>query len=432
KLEGSKCKGQLLIFGATNWDLIGRKEVPKQQVAYRNLGQNLWGPHRYGCLSGIQVRTVVSGPCAAHSLLITTEGKLWSWDAVPSPTQVLLTLFFGFPLSVNRFLNFSRSGYRTGDHFGAILILKAKLLGPGSSRRSEGRGRHGIFIQNKNSALYFLLFIMYNGQPITKMACGAEFSMIMDCKGNLYSFGCPEYGQLGHNSDGKFIARAQRIEYDCELVPRRVAIFIEKTKDGQILPVPNVVVRDVACGANHTLVLDSQKRVFSWGFGGYGRLGHAEQKDEMVPRLVKLFDFPGRGAAQIYAGYTCSFAVSETGGLFFWGATNTSRESTMYPKAVQDLCGWKIRSLACGKSSIIVAADESTISWGPSPTFGELGYGDHKPKSSTAAQEVKTLDGIYPEQVAMGYAHSLVIARDESEVEKEKLKKLPEYNPRTL
>lgn len=38
---------------------------------------------------------------------------------------------------------------------------------------------------------------MYNGQPITKMACGAEFSMIMDCKGNLYSFGCPEYGQLG-------------------------------------------------------------------------------------------------------------------------------------------------------------------------------------------------------------------------------------------
>lgn len=36
------------------------------------------------------------------------------------------------------------------------------------------------------------------------------------------------------------------------------------------------------------------------------------------------------------------------GGLFFWGATNTSRESTMYPKTVQDLCGWRIRSLACG------------------------------------------------------------------------------------
>ncbi|XP_072210465.1 protein RCC2 [Excalfactoria chinensis] len=427
KLEGSKCRGQLLIFGATNWDLIGRKEVPKQQAAYRNLGQNLWGPHRYGCLSGIQVRSVVSGPCAAHSLLITAEGKLWSWGRnekgqlghgdtkrVEAPKLIEVLGSEAIVLAAcgrNHTLALTESGsvYAFGEN-------KMGQLGLG----------------NQTDAVPSPTQIMYNGQPITKMACGAEFSMIMDCKGNLYSFGCPEYGQLGHNSDGKFIARAQRIEYDCELVPRRVAIFIEKTKDGQILPVPNVVVRDVACGANHTLVLDSQKRVFSWGFGGYGRLGHAEQKDEMVPRLVKLFDFPGRGAAQIYAGYTCSFAVSETGGLFFWGATNTSRESTMYPKAVQDLCGWKIRSLACGKSSIIVAADESTISWGPSPTFGELGYGDHKPKSSTAAQEVKTLDGIYTEQVAMGYAHSLVIARDESDAEKEKLRKLPEYNPRTI
>ena len=52
-------------------------------AAYRNLGQNLWGPHRYGCLSGVRVRTVVSGSCAAHSLLITTEGKLWSWGKYP-------------------------------------------------------------------------------------------------------------------------------------------------------------------------------------------------------------------------------------------------------------------------------------------------------------------------------------------------------------
>ncbi|XP_037684304.1 protein RCC2 [Choloepus didactylus] len=427
KLEGSKCKGQLLIFGATNWDLIGRKEVPKQQAAYRNLGQNLWGPHRYGCLSGVRVRTVVSGSCAAHSLLITTEGKLWSWGRnEKGQLGHGDTKRVEAPRLIEGLSHEVIVSAACGRNHTLALTETGSVLAFGENKMGQ------LGLGNQTDAVPSPAQIMYNGQPITKVACGAEFSMIMDCKGNLYSFGCPEYGQLGHNSDGKFIARAQRIEYDCELVPRRVAIFIEKTKDGQILPVPNVVVRDVACGANHTLVLDSQKRVFSWGFGGYGRLGHAEQKDEMVPRLVKLFDFPGRGASQIYAGYTCSFAVSEVGGLFFWGATNTSRESTMYPKAVQDLCGWKIRSLACGKSSIIVAADESTISWGPSPTFGELGYGDHKPKSSTAAQEVKTLDGVFTEQVAMGYSHSLVIARDESETEKEKIKKLPEYNPRTL
>lgn len=42
--------------------------------------------------------------------------------------------------------------------------------------------------------------ILYQGQPLVKTACGAEFSMVVDCKGNIYSFGCPEYGQLGRLS----------------------------------------------------------------------------------------------------------------------------------------------------------------------------------------------------------------------------------------
>ncbi|XP_064876722.1 protein RCC2 homolog [Oncorhynchus nerka] len=447
KLDLPKVKGQLLIFGATNWDLIGRKEVPKAQAAFRNLGQNLWGPHRYGSLSDVQVSSVVSGPCAAHSLLITTEGKLWSWGRNEK----------------------GQLGHGDTKRLEAPKLIEALAdevvvaaacgrnhtlaLTEGGTAYSFGENKLGQLGQgNQTDAVLSPALIQYNGQPLVKVACGAEFSMVVDCKGNLYSFGCPEYGQLvrhvqnwmvscalhdvlflsGHNSDGKFIARAQRIEFDCETIARRVAIFIEKSKDGQVTPVPNVVVRDVACGGNHTLILDSQKRVFSWGFGGYGRLGHTEQKDEMVPRLVKLFDFPGRGASQIYTGYQCSFAINEMGGLFFWGVTNTSRESTMYPKAVQDLCGWKVRSLACGKSSIVIAADDSTISWGPSPTFGELGYGDNKAKSSTTAQEVKTLDGVYTEQVVMGYAHCLVIARQDTPQEQDKLKKLPEYNPGPL
>ncbi|CAB1329489.1 unnamed protein product, partial [Coregonus sp. 'balchen'] len=376
-------KGQLLIFGATNWDLIGRKEVPKAQAAFRNLGQNLWGPHRYGSLSDVQVSSVVSGPCRNE------KGQLGHGDTkrleAPKLIEALADeVVVAAACGRNHTLALTEGG--TAYSFGEN---KLGQLGQG----------------NQTDAGLSPAPIQYDGQPLVKVACGAEFSMVVDCKGNLYSFGCPEYGQLGHNSDGKFIARAQRIEFDCETVARRVAIFIEKSKDGQ-------------------------KRVFSWGFGGYGRLGHTEPKDEMVPRLVKLFDFPGRGASQIYTGYQCSFAVNEMGGLFFWGVTNTSRESTMYPKAVQDLCGWKVRSLACGKSSIVIAADDSTISWGPSPTFGELA--NNKAKSSTTAQEVKTLDGVYAEQVVMGYAHSLVIARQDTPQEQETLKKLPEYNPRTL
>ena len=39
--------------------------------------------------------------------------------------------------------------------------------------------------------------IKYRGPQIIKVGCGAEFSVILDIKGNLHTFGCPEYGQLG-------------------------------------------------------------------------------------------------------------------------------------------------------------------------------------------------------------------------------------------
>ena len=41
--------------------------------------------------------------------------------------------------------------------------------------------------------------------------------------------------------------------YSCETKPRRVQVFIEKLRDGQILPVNEVEVVDVACGVNHTV-----------------------------------------------------------------------------------------------------------------------------------------------------------------------------------
>ena len=43
--------------------------------------------------------------------------------------------------------------------------------------------------------------IPHKGPPIRRVACGAEFSMMVDVRGNLFSFGSPEYGQLGMLSE---------------------------------------------------------------------------------------------------------------------------------------------------------------------------------------------------------------------------------------
>lgn len=61
------------------------------------------------------------------------------------------------------------------------------------------------------------------------------------------------------------------------------------------------------------VAIDSKKRAYSWGFGGFGRLGHAEQRDESVPRLIKYFDSQARGVRSVHCGATYSLAVNEHG-----------------------------------------------------------------------------------------------------------------------
>lgn len=60
-----------------------------------------------------------------------------------------------------------------------------------------------------------------------------------------------------------------------------------------------------------------------------------------------------------------------SGTVAFFGKTKTSGEATMYPKPVDDLQGWRVRAMGAGNTSIVIAAEQSVISWGvpatPSP-----------------------------------------------------------------
>ncbi|KAL4221544.1 Protein rcc2 [Mactra antiquata] len=424
-LEAPMLSGEIMICGGTNWDLVGRNKMPKEMTKQKlKGGPSLWRPHRISDFMDVKVRSVISGCCSAHNVLITTEGKAYSFGRNEKGQLGLgHTNRVDKPALVECLAGYNIIDASCGRNHTLFLTDKGVVYSCGDNKM----GQLGLGNQTTNVASPQR--ISYKGPPIRKLACGAEFSLIADIRGNLYSFGCPEYGQLGHNTDGKYLVTSNKLAYRCELSPRKVQVWIEKSRDGRISPVIDVEVRDMACGINHSVVMDSKKRVFTWGFGGYGRLGHADNKDEMVPRLVKMFEGPNRGATKVAAGSTFTFGLNEYGALYLWGQTKATGEAAMYPKLVQDLSGWRVRSIGCCHKSIVICADESVVSWGASPTYGELGYGENKPKSSTVPQEVKTFDGVYVHSVSCGYGHALFIARNDSDEDRENLKKMPVYTP---
>ena len=71
-------------------------------------------------------------------------------------------------------------------------------------------------------------------------------------------------------------------------------------------------VRAITCGVHHSLAADESGGLWSWGDGGYGRLGHNVQKDELEPKRIAFFSernaIPTDTPAIIAAGATMSLA----------------------------------------------------------------------------------------------------------------------------
>lgn len=411
-----KTPGVLMIAGLVSWDLVARRDNNPTKRTH----PNLYTFHKF---TDRKYRFIASSCSAGHSVLVDEHGEVYTFGR-----NTCGQLGFGDTVTRNvpepvpalRGKNIIHAA--VGRHHTLFVTDTGTVYACGDNKC----GQCGI--GNTTPQVLKPTRVRYSGAPVVKVGCGAEFSMILDCNGALHSFGLPEYGQLGHNTDGKYFVTSTKLSFHFETVPKHVAHFFEKTKEGHINIVKDVEIVDFSCGNNHTVAIDSRKRAYSWGFGGFGRLGHAEQKDESVPRMIKYFESQSRGVRSVHCGGTYSLAVNELGGLFLFGQTKRTGEANMYPKPVQDLSGWNIRSVGTSNTSIVIAADDSLVAWGVSPTYGELGTGDIN-KSSARPKEVTRMDGLNITQVTMGYSHTLLLCDDAGEEVKAKLASMPTFNP---
>jgi len=133
-----------------------------------------------------------------------------------------------------------------------------------------------------------------------------------------------------------------------------------------------------AAGWDHTLIATESGDVFSWGSGLFGRLGHGDEKDRMLPAMVP----PAFGVqvVAVAAGAMHSAALSAQGNLWTWGSGFEGRlglgdEVDRFVPTRLSCKDFSVGSVAMGRShTVAVGLDGTLWAWG-SNDFGQLGLG---------------------------------------------------------
>jgi alpha-tubulin suppressor-like RCC1 family protein len=209
---------------------------------------------------------------------------------------------------------------------------------------------------------------------ITAISAKGYHSLALDSDGNVWAWGDNSYGQLGDETK----------------IERHTPIKV-KGFDG-IDDLENIIA--IAAGGYHSIALDSNGKVWAWGYNCNGQLGNGETGEEVTPIKVKGLDGEGllEGIVAIAGGEYHSLALDSDGYVWAWGYNEDGQlgdgttDDKDTPIKVKGLDGEGllegIVAITSGEyHSVALDSDGNVWSWGYN-IYGQLGNGTYENTST--------------------------------------------------
>uniref|UniRef100_UPI0037E7E5B3 probable E3 ubiquitin-protein ligase HERC6 n=1 Tax=Semicossyphus pulcher TaxID=241346 RepID=UPI0037E7E5B3 len=228
---------------------------------------------------------VVSMACGRdYSLALSASGHMFSWGAKED----------------GQHNNYRRSRVPIPMKVPVVQVacgnFHSLALTKGGDVFTWGRNSHGQLGLGKDVALQHtpVLVTALTGVAVTQISAGATHTFFLTLPGLVYCCGANKSGQLGLNR-------------------------VDEKGRFNICEVPDLRPLDVSfisCGEAHSAVLTKDGKVFTFGEGSHGQLGHNSSDNEKGPRLVEGLDGL---AAQISCGRCHTLVLGSSGQLWAFG-----------------------------------------------------------------------------------------------------------------
>lgn len=268
------CAGSLFVAGAG---------TASAGASRRQLAELCRPVRARGELEGVAVLAVSCGE--AHTLALGADGRVYAWgvgssgqlgtgDRQPRDQPAALRALGG--RRVQAVACGARHSLALADAGGAVLAWGGNELG-------QLGGRGADVLLPAEVALPPAL-------SVASVAAGCSHSALLGSRGEVYTWGCNAWGQLGLG----------------DRLPR------ERPTRVRGLP----AVRALACG-QHTAAVGEGGEFFTWGNGKRGQLGHGDTASCALPRRVQAL--ARTRVAQVACGRYHTAVVTADGSAHAWG-----------------------------------------------------------------------------------------------------------------
>ncbi|XP_010276611.1 PREDICTED: uncharacterized protein LOC104611308 [Nelumbo nucifera] len=283
-----------------------------------------------------------------------------------------------------------------GGRHAALVTKQGEIFSWGEE--SGGRLGHGVDSDVSHPKLIDAL----GNTNIELVACGEHHTCAVTLSGDLYTWGDGTYnfGLLGHGNE--------------------VSHWVPKRVNG---PLEGIHVSSISCGPWHTAVVTSSGQLFTFGDGTFGVLGHGDRKNVSIPREVESLKglrtvraacgvWHTAAVVEVMVG-TSSSSNCSSGKLFTWGDGDKGRlghgdkEPRLVPTCVAALVEPNFCQVACGHSLTVALTTSGHVYAMGSPVYGQLGNPQADGKLPTRV-EGKLLKN-FVEEIACGAYHVAVL-----------------------
>ncbi|GMJ05470.1 hypothetical protein like AT4G14368 [Hibiscus trionum] len=232
------------------------------------------------------------------------------------------------------------------------------------------------------------------------VASGEYHTCVVSSAGDLFTWGDGTHnaGLLGHGTDVS------------HWLPKRVCGALE-----------GLQVLSIACGTWHSALATSNGRLFTFGDGRFGVLGHGDRENAAYPKEVQMLN--GLKTIKVACGVWHTAAIVEVSSqsnanitsrkLFTWGDGDKhrlghgSKETYLLPTCVSSLIDYNFHQLACGHTITVALTTSGHVFTMGGTAYGQLGNPSSDGKLPCLVQD--NLVGEFVEEISCGAYHVAVL-----------------------